>query len=345
MTITGTGTIILAANNLNGFANDNSSDGAQGNVTFNVPITGPTTGGICAEEASGNQYLNAANTYAGGTYLGYSGSSFRSIWNFNNNNAFGTGPIHFLNCGNTGIGALVAEGTSPLTIPNPWAVYQTTPCQLHIVPPSPAGLTFSGNWQLTGGLGTAGAPGYETSGAALATYAEMNLLIGNVAGDLVTISGVISGTNGFTKAQNGTLALSGKNTLTGQGALHGITISNGTLTITGSGDLGDVSGTGSYAGNITNGITGSGGPGAFIYNSTAGQTLSGVISGSNTFTCSAGTLTLSGANTYTNTNTLNGGILNLALGKRRERAGLWASRLQAILGTSSSPVAPSNTPP
>ena len=109
-----------------------------------------------------------------------------------------------------------------------------------------------------------------------------------------TISGVISdGGHGYgvTKTVNtGTIALSGTNTFSG-----GMTISGGILTISGAGDLGDLgngSG-GSYAGAITNNS-------AFLYASSAAQTLSGVISGTGVLVQSGpGVLTLSGTNTYT----------------------------------------------
>ena len=113
-----------------------------------------------------------------------------------------------------------------------------------------------------------------------------------------TISGVISGGYGITKVggSGSTLTLSGVNTYTGN-----TTISAGTLQIAGAGQLGG----GNYAGNIANSDT-------FNYNSTAAQTLSGVISGSGTLTESGpGILTLSGTNTYTGVTTVNSGTLAL----------------------------------
>jgi autotransporter-associated beta strand protein len=114
-----------------------------------------------------------------------------------------------------------------------------------------------------------------------------------------TLSGVISGSGTLTKTNSSTLTLTGANTYT-----NSTTISGGTLAIGGAGQLAS----GSYAGNITNNAT-------FNYNSSAAQTLSGIISGTGTLSKSGnGTLALSGANTYTNTTTSSGGTLKITGG-------------------------------
>jgi autotransporter-associated beta strand protein len=111
-----------------------------------------------------------------------------------------------------------------------------------------------------------------------------------------TLTGAISGDMAITKVGTGSQTLSGNNTYT-----NATTISAGTLTIGGAGQLGG----GSYAANIIN-------SGAFVYGSSAGQLLSGVISGSGTLSMSgSGTLTLSASNTYVGNTTVTGGTLEL----------------------------------
>ena len=109
----------------------------------------------------------------------------------------------------------------------------------------------------------------------------------NVAsGKTLTVSGDVVGDFSLTKADAGTVILSGANTYSGN-----TTISAGTLRI-GNNTAGTL-GAGSYAGNIVNN-------GTLQIWSTANQTLSGVISGSgNLQKAYGGTLTLAGNNTYT----------------------------------------------
>ena len=120
---------------------------------------------------------------------------------------------------------------------------------------------------------------------------------GSVPGGIdLNISGVIdNGGSGLAKNGNGTLSLSGLN-----GYNNDLTINAGTVRIDGAGLL---AGGGNYSGVITNN-------GVFSYNSSALQTLSGVISGTGTLTLNGnGTLRLNGVNTYTNQTTVNAGTL------------------------------------
>ena len=116
------------------------------------------------------------------------------------------------------------------------------------------------------------------------------------------VQGVISESgseSGLTITGAGTVELDGVNTYTGP-----TTIASGTLRMDDAGQLGS----GAYAASITNN-------GRFVYNSSANQTLSGVIAGTGSLTLGgSGTLTLSGANTYAGATTINSGTLALGLG-------------------------------
>ena len=103
---------------------------------------------------------------------------------------------------------------------------------------------------------------------------------------------------GITKNGAGTLGLTSTSNATG----NTIIINDGTLEISGSGRLNS----GNYGSSITN-------AGIFRYNSSANQTLSGVMSGTGALTKdNSGILTLSGANTYSGNTSVSGGTLALS---------------------------------
>ncbi|MCW1923906.1 autotransporter-associated beta strand repeat-containing protein [Luteolibacter arcticus] len=117
---------------------------------------------------------------------------------------------------------------------------------------------------------------------------------GIIAGNLF---GGNSTTVDLTKTTAGTLTLSGVNAYSGA-----TTITGGTLEINGAGQLQN----GAYAGTISN-------AGTIRFNSTANQTLSGVLSGAGGFIKdNSGTVALSAANTNTGAFTVNGGNLVFA---------------------------------
>ena len=262
LTISGTGSLNTPSG-LNWALDTSGSNGDP--TTIAVPITGAS---VVTLEGGAQCYLHAANTYTGGTQLGFAGNAFASILNFNNSGAFGTGSIIVSNCPG---GALLLEGASAMTITNAFKVGQTNTTysqNLNLVG-NPAGLTFSGPWNL-GGF-------------------TLALGSGNVAGNLVIISGVMSGgAGGITKFNPGTLELTAANTYTGT-----TTVSAGTL------QLGDgVSLNGSVAGTIADNAT-------LIFANPNAQTYSKVISGTGTLTKqAAGVLTLGAANTYAGLTTI-----------------------------------------
>ncbi len=170
-----------------------------------------------------------------------------------------------------GSGANLALGTNQLTIT------------------SGGGFYFAGANPYTISASTGGGIANSAAAGSLTLYNNNS----NATG--VTISAPILDNGGVKLTLNGTgtTVLSGVNTYSGA-----TTINGGTLTINGSGELGS----GNYSGTISN-------AGTFNYNSSASQTLSGIISGAGALNVAAGTLILSNANSYSGTTTITGGTL------------------------------------
>jgi fibronectin-binding autotransporter adhesin len=202
LTINGPGSISLADGQCYFGVNNSSGNLGDGRTTINSVISGLGTLTMANHGSSGGAlYLNGANTYSGGTSLGYSVDSWGGIIYFNNKASFGTGAIAV----NRGSGSTLAfVGTSAITITNRFVNNQTG-ASLNLVG-NEAGVTFSGAW-------------------VLGTH-SLSLGAGGTANDVINISGVISGTGGLTKFGPGKLTLSGANTYTGS-----TTISEGTLAL------------------------------------------------------------------------------------------------------------------
>ena len=241
-------------------------------LIFNTPITGL---GQLVQHANGALSLNGTNTYTGGTSL-----TGGQVIYFNNTYSFGTGPVSE----NGNSSAIVnANAVSVVVITNAFS-FPTANYNLNLAfnGLNYPGTIFSGSFTLP----SSGNIVLHTSGS-------------GSAGGVDKITGVISGASGLITDDYGILELAATNTYTGNTAI--LSPGPGTLMITGAGLLGGA--TGNYAGNITNN-------GTFIYNSSAAQTLSGVISGSGSLTQNGtGQLTLTAANTYTGGTTNASGTL------------------------------------
>lgn len=192
----------------------------------------------------------------------------------------GSGSVTFGNSAAFGTGSITWVAAGFIQPASGGTAYNITNTMVHL-----AGIeTFSGN---SGGVTFSGPWTLPSTG---------NVTLENIL-DTITVSGPISGNGGIiiNKAGTGWL-LTGANTFT-----NSMAITAGTLTIGGAGQLKG----GSYAGNITN-------AGVLVYNSSASQTLSGVISSTGSLTqAGSGKLVLSGLNTYTGVTTNSGGILEV----------------------------------
>jgi len=293
------------------------------------------------KNGAGTLTLSGSNSYSGGTVinagvLAVSSSTALPGWStagrltvnggavLSVGNAFSDGDITTLLTTGSNIraGAAIGFDTSAGDRTFAASLADTAQGSLGMVKTGGNSLTLSASNSFTGGLtltsgslavsgaGTLGA----TSGSLTITGAVLDLgatsqMVGAVAlsggviqnGSLSAGSYAIqSGTVSAALAGSGTLSMSGALLLTGANTYTGATtIASGTLTIGGAGDLGG----GSYSGILSN-------AGALIFNSSAAQTLSGIISGIGPVTQSgSGTLTFSGNNNYTGGLTVSSGSL------------------------------------
>jgi len=316
------------------YGNQTAGYGISGTGSLNkngagtLTLTGANTYSGATTVSAGTLELGGAGTLGGGSYAGdisiagafvYSSSAAQTL----------SGII-------TGSGSITKTGTGTLTLtqalnawpdhlfdgaitvnsgtlqaPNQWWTLNTassitvnggtlnTGSRSHEI----GNLTLNGGTVTSSGLNAGGTPWgnlllvenstVHAGGAAVSTLSvqQVNLHGTNgfdaSAGSTLNVTSVVvdyGGPAGLNKTGAGTLTLTGANIYTGA-----TTVSAGTLKIDGAGTLGG----GSYAGDISI-ATG----GAFVYNSSAAQTLSGVINGS-------GPLTQNGPGTLTITSTLN----------------------------------------
>ncbi len=298
---------IISANSVSGFSAGNFSIDftnfgiAVGNRTGTWSFSNPSGGIIrLSYEASGDPVWTGgtANWDTGfspavteGDTIAFSGAGGTATNNISNGTLTTVNDIEFRNGAGAytlaaNAGSAGAIGGMALTV-NGSIINNSLNTQTINMDVAPGSIVIN-----TGAL-EIGAAGRLNSGSYSNTITNSVSLIYSGT-NAQTLSGDISGTGALTKNAASTLTLTGNNTYSGA-----TTINAGALEIGGTGRLGG----GSYAGNIV--MTG-----AFTYNSTADQTLSGIISGTGALTKNAAsTLTLTGNNTYSGATTINAGTL------------------------------------
>jgi fibronectin-binding autotransporter adhesin len=264
-----------------------------GDNTFAGTIAAPggsNTLGIGKWDAGRWILSNPNNSYTGDVWIANGTLSVPAIDNAASNQPLGRGSR--IRLGNQGTsGTLEFTGTTDSTTDKQVQLGNATAAQVG------AGSILNNG---TGTLSFTSATFNPTIAGITAT--RTLTLGGSNTGDN-TIEGTIqnnaaTGVVALTKSGAGTWVLTGNNTYTGN-----TTIQGGSLEIGGGGVLGG----GNYTGNIS---IASANSGTLRFNSTASQTLAGVISGAGSLVKNnTGSLTLTNANTYSGGTTVSGGTL------------------------------------
>ncbi len=300
----------LAATNNGAAVNNPVTLGASRTITVNsgvaaqfyTPDTNSLTvasyitgaGGVTKKGSSFSlgtiRFINDLNDYTGDFTVANGNTEFTSVASQGTASSLGKGAagtggqITLAFVTSTGTFRYVGTNNSSTTRPLVWT--------------GPGAITQNVTLDVT----NTGSISYLNTGSLNATHGGTNTLSLNSpsgSGGGTLAEAILNNTNGpiaLNKTGGGIWTLTGTNSYTGATT---ISSGGGTLTIGGAGFLGG----GTYAANITNNA-------AFHYNSTAAQTLSGIISGSGKLTQSgSGTLTLSGTNTYSGTTTVSNATL------------------------------------
>ena len=308
-TATGTTTVNLSVADVNPnsvlFNNNTKDYTLQGNYAIAGSI------GLLKVGAS-TVIINNTNSFSGAVTVNAGTLSVNDLENGGVNSPLGAGSSIVLGGGKLSFTGSASSSDRAVTLNNASTVEVTAASgTLTLAGPvsGSVGLTKTGNGMLTLTSASTYAGNLTVSAGALAIGDPSQLANGIYSGLITnngafvyassanqTNRGVMSGNGMLAQIGSGTLTLTAVNSYAGA-----TTISAGTLTIAGAGQLGG----GAYAGNITNNA-------ALVFNSSAAQTLSGVVSGSGTLTQNGtNILILSGANTYTNVTTVNAGTVTV----------------------------------